>query len=94
MRFMCTHTLPPHAVTIDQARELAKMAQSDPNVRGYRSFMNLSAGKVLCIMEAKNEKAITDWFKKMNLPYDSVTPVEYEGDRGTIREEAGVHASV
>ena len=94
MRFICTHTLPPHAVTGDQAKELAKAAQNDPTIRGYRSFMNLSAGKVVCIMEGPNEKAVTDWFKKMNLPWDSVIALEYEGDRGTIREEAGVHAAV
>ena len=94
MRFICTHTLPPHAVTCDQAKEIAKASQNDPKVRGYRSFMNLSEGKVICIMEAKDEKAITDWFKEMNLPYDSVIALEYEGDRGTIREEAGVHATV
>jgi hypothetical protein len=94
MRFICTHTLPPHAVTCDQAKEISKASQSDSTVRGYRSFMNLSEGKVVCIMEASDKNAVTNWFKKMNLPYDSVIALEYEGERGTIREEAGVPAAV
>jgi hypothetical protein len=94
MRFMCTHSLPPHAVTPEQITQVSQAAQSDPKVRGYRSFFNLSEGHIVCIMEANSEKDVTDWFKKMNLPWDNVVPLEYEGDRGSIREEANIHQTV
>jgi hypothetical protein len=90
MRFLCTHTVPPNALSAVQIRQVSEAAQKDPKVRGYRSFFNLSAGKVFCVLEAKDEREITDWFQKMNLPYDAILPVEYEGERGMIRAEPPV----
>ena len=92
MRFMCSHTVPPHALNVDQLRQVSTAAQNDPKVRGYRSFFNLSAGKIFCVIEAPDENTLVDWFKKMNLSYDMILPVEYEGDRGTIYEEPSVPA--
>ena len=85
-KFMCTHTLPPGGLTREQLGEFAQAAQRDPVVRGYRSFANLSEGKAVCVLEVPNKEAVTTWFKKMNMPFDSVTPVELEGERGTINE--------
>ena len=39
-------------LTCDQVDQFAAAAQEDPQVRGYRSFMNLSKGKIICVMEA------------------------------------------
>jgi hypothetical protein len=33
-------------------------------------------------MEAPSKEA---WFEKMNVPYDSIVPVELEGDSGTVK---------
>lgn len=85
-KFMCTHTVPPGKMTREQVNQFARAAQDDPQVRGYRSFMNLSQGKIVCVMEAPSEQLVSAWFKKMELPYDSIAPVEFEGDRGTITE--------
>jgi hypothetical protein len=30
-------------------------------------------------------EALASWFTKMNMPCDFITPVELEGDRGTVR---------
>jgi hypothetical protein len=89
-KFMCTHTLPPHGLTIEQVREFARAAQEDPVVRGYRSFLNLSEGKVLCVIEAPDKQALSTWFQRMGLPVDTISPVELEGERGTIFEEMPV----
>jgi hypothetical protein len=83
-KFMCAHTFPSGAFTEEQIRGLAEAAQHDPAVRGYRCFFNLSEGRVFCILEAHDREAVTNWFKKMNIPYDDVVPVEYEGERGTV----------
>ena len=83
-RFMCTHTIPPGKFTTEEIRKLAQAAQNDPIVRGYRSFANLAEGKAICVMEAPSKEALTFWFARMNMPVDSITRVELEGDRGAI----------
>lgn len=84
-KFMCTHTIPPGAFSADQIRQFAQAAQQDPTVKGYRSFANLAEGKAVCIMEASGKDEVAAWFKKMGMPYDSITKVEFEGDRGNIQ---------
>jgi hypothetical protein len=64
----------------------AKAAQDDPTVQPYRSFPNLSQGKIVCVMEAPDERALATWFQKMQMPCESITPVELEGDLGVVRE--------
>src|SRR5437016_4953696 len=84
-KFMCTHTIPPGKFTTDQLRQFAQAAQKDPTVKGYRSFANLAEGKAVCIMEAPGKDAVAAWFAKMGMPFDSITKVELEGDRGNIQ---------
>ncbi len=84
-KFMSSHTLPAGAMKREQVDQLAQAAQNDPTVRPYRSFLNLAEGKVLCVMEAPNKEALASWFTKMNMPCDDITPVELEGERGTVR---------
>ena len=85
-KFMSSHTLPAKALKREQVNQLAQAAQNDPKVRPYRSFLNLSEGKVVCIMEAPDKETLAAWFKKMNMPCDYITPVELEGDRGAVKE--------
>ena len=87
-KYMCVHNVPPHAFSKDQVCGLAEALQRDPEIRGYRSFMNLSEGKILCVLEAPSSEAIAKWFGKMGIPVDSITEVEYEGDRGIVSEVA------
>jgi hypothetical protein len=84
-KFMCTHTIPPGKFSADQLRQFAQAAQKDPTVKGYRSFANLAEGKAVCVMEAPGKDAVAAWFAKMGMPFDSITKVELEGDRGTIQ---------
>ncbi len=85
-KFMSTHTMPPGGFTREQLNQFAQAAQQDPVVQGYRSFINLSEGKAACIMETPDKEALAAWFQKMGMPYDSITRVELEGDRGVIEE--------
>jgi hypothetical protein len=85
-KFMSGHTLPAKALKREQVNQLAQAAQNDPKVRPYRSFLNLSEGKVVCIMEAPDKETLAAWFKKMKMPCDYITPVELEGDRGVVKE--------
>jgi hypothetical protein len=83
--FMSSHTMPAGALKREQVDQLAKAAQDDGTVRPYRSFLNLAEGKVFCVMEAPSKEALSAWFKKMSLPCDYITPVELEGERGTVK---------
>ena len=85
-KFMGIHTLPPGGFTAEQVQQLAQAAQQDPVGKGYRSFCSPAEGKAVCILEAPNKQAAADWFQKMGMPTDSVTELELEGERGTIKE--------
>jgi hypothetical protein len=92
MRFMCTHTVPPGAVTPDMMKQMAHAAQTDAKIKGVRSFANLSQGKAVCIMDAPDKAALVAWFGKMKMPFDAITPVEFEGDRGEVHQAAREHS--
>src|SRR5690242_19748501 len=83
-KFMGIHSFPPSAFSADQVCHLAQAAQHDPAVRGYRSFLSLAEGKAVCILEASDRTAVLDWFHKMNMPVDSVTELDMEGERGEM----------
>jgi hypothetical protein len=85
-KFMSSHTMPAGALQREQVDQMARAAQNDPSVRPYRSFLNLSEGRVPCIMEAPDQQALEAWFQKMKMPCDYVTPVELEGDRGAVSD--------
>ncbi len=42
-------------------------AQQDSVVRGYRSFVNLSEGKAVCVLEAPDMETVAAWFEKMKM---------------------------
>jgi hypothetical protein len=84
-KFMCTHTIPPGKFSPDNIRQFAQAGQQDPIVKGYRSFANLAEGKAVCVMEAPSKDAVAAWFTKMGMPFDSITKVELEGERGSIQ---------
>ena len=86
MKFMSGHTLPAGAMNRDQVDRMAHAAQSDPVIRPYRSFLDLSGGHVVCVMEAPSQDALAAWFQKMQMPCDYIAPVELEGERAVIRE--------
>jgi len=85
-KYLCVHTFPVGTYTYEHICQLADAAQHEPDVRGYRSFVNLTEGKVWCVLEAVREEAIVAWFKKMGIAYDSIWPVEIEGDRGVMED--------
>lgn len=84
-KFMSTHTMPAGAMNAGQVSQMAAAAQADPVIRPYRSFLNLSEGRVVCVMEAPTQEALAAWFEKMNMPCDYITLVELEGERGAVQ---------
>jgi hypothetical protein len=85
-KFMGIHTLPPGGLTREQVNQFAQASQEDPTVKGYRSFLNLSEGKAVCIIEAPNKEDVAAWFQKMQMPCDSITQLQLEGEYGVIEE--------
>lgn len=84
-KFMGIRTLPAGCMTRQQVDRMAQAARQDPAVKGFRSFCSLAGGKAVCILEAPDKQAAADWFQKMRMPTDSVTALEFEGERGTIQ---------
>ena len=85
-KFMSSHTLPPGAMKREQVNQLAEAAKNDPVIKPYRSFCNLEEGRIFCVMEAPDRNSLAAWFEKMKVPFDSITPVELEGERGVVKE--------
>ena len=85
-KYLCTHTLPAGAFTYEQICQVADAAQQERDVRGYRSFFNLTEGRACCVLEANDRESVVAWFQKMGIPHDSIMPVELEGDRGVIED--------
>lgn len=81
-KYLCIHTFSPGKYSSDQIKQFSQAAQIDPGIKGYRSFANLSKGKMVCVIEASSEESLQHWFKKMGMPFDSITSVEWEGERG------------
>ena len=85
-KFMSSHSVPGGTLTREQINQIAQAAQNDPIVKPYRSFLNLTDGKIVCIMQAPDQRSLATWFQKMQMPCDSITAVELEGDLGTVKE--------
>jgi len=85
-KFMSTYKLPPGSFSREQVCQLGEEATKDSQVKPYRSFMNLSAGKAICVMEAASSDQLAAWFKKVGMPYDAITQVELEGEKGAIHD--------
>jgi len=84
-KFMSSHTMPAGALQREQVNQLAEAARNDKTVKPYRSFLNLSEGRVFCVMEAPDKQALSAWFQKMKMPCDYITQVELEGDSGAVK---------
>lgn len=85
-KFMSSHSVPPGAIQRDQVNQMADAARTDPAIRPYRSFLNLSQGKIMCVMEAPDKETLAAWFQKMQMPFDQIVPVELEGEFGKVDE--------
>ncbi len=83
-KFMSSHTVPPGSINRDQVNQISEAARYDPVIRPYRSFLNLSEGKIVCIMEAPDKEVLVSWFHKMKMPFESIVPLELEGTRGML----------
>jgi len=82
-KFMFTHTM--KGITRDQFAGVAAAAQQDPTIKLLESFASLTEGKIFCVWQSPNPDAVVAWFKKMNVPYDTVTPIEVEAVGGAVK---------
>ena len=84
-RFICSHSLPAGVMKDHIMSMFANAAQEATNVRGYRSFMNLTKGRLFCVVDAADEATVQAWFEKMRMPTDEIVLVEIEGDEGKLQ---------
>ncbi len=81
MRFMIVHPLKP-GTTREDIEQMQRASQTDPQIKGYRSFLNLSEGKGFCVFDAPSQQRLVSWLEEHSLPYESITEVELEGEYG------------
>ena len=85
MRFLCYHKLPA-GTTIEDVRHISELMDKESDVHGLRSYLNLSSGKAVCVIDAVSQQALEDFFRKNNLPYDEIVPIEVEGEHGVMTD--------
>lgn len=81
MRFVVEHPLPP-GTTREDIEKLQEASTKDKHVKGYRSFLNLSECKGFCLFDAPSKDKLIAWLDEHEMPYESITEVEMEGERG------------
>ncbi len=81
MRLLVMHTL-ELGISEDRVTEILRSAMSTPDIRPYRSFLNLADGKGVCLFDAPDRECLIRWLDENKLPYDAVWTVEFEADKG------------
>jgi hypothetical protein len=85
-KFMVTHTLPPKGVSRERFSQICVATQQDPNIKCRESFANLTEGKVFCCWDSPKPEALIAWFKKMEVPYDTITKLEHIADGAVVKD--------
>ena len=85
MKYMVYHPLEP-GMTIEDFKRISESLPKDSDVRGIRSFFNLSESKGVCILEAPSKDRLADWLRSNNLTYDTILEVELEAENGRVVE--------
>jgi hypothetical protein len=83
-KFMSLHRVPAGMLTKAHLDQFGVAAQNDPVVRPVHSYMNLSEGNIVCIMDAPSREDLAAWFTRMQLPCEFISAVEWEGVCGVI----------
>lgn len=85
MRFLLMHSMGSDC-TRDKIDAMLRMTQTDPHVKGYRGFMNLTEGRAVCVFDAPDRQSLINWLLDNNMDYDSLHEVELETEGGAIIE--------
>jgi hypothetical protein len=81
-RLMVLHTMPPEALSLEKIQEVEGAMRQEPEIRGYRSFLNLTEGRIVCLIDAPDAETLGAYFRRAEIPFDRITEVEIEGERG------------
>ena len=83
MKFMVSHDM-PKGISKEDVIQKMRAGQSDPEIRGYRSFLNLTEGRGFCVFDAPDERRLVDWLNKNKMSYEDIMAVELEGEHGEL----------
>jgi len=86
LRFGTVHTWPGlNRSTLEQLR---RELRHHPDVRLIRLEASLSAGRLVCVVDAFEPERVPRWFHERGYPIDDVFPIDFEGDHGSIHQVA------
>ena len=86
LRFVTLHTWP--GLTRGTMEELRHALRDDPDVHLLRILGGPSSERLVCVVDAFDAAAVPRWFQSRGYPLDTVFPLEYEGDHGSIHQVA------
>ena len=79
MRFLVIHPLEA-GTTRERLTEFLR--EIPPEIKEYRSFINLTEGKGVCLLDAPDREVLVKWLDERKLPYDAIWMVEAECKHG------------
>jgi hypothetical protein len=85
MRYLVIHSL-PKGLTVEDVRRIQASAQSDADVHGIHGYLNLTEGRAVCIFESTSREKLEEFFRRNNMAFDSIVPVELEGEHGQLTD--------
>jgi hypothetical protein len=86
LRFVTLHTWP--GLTRSTMETLRHALRDDPDVHLLRILGSPGSGRLICVVDAFEPEAVPRWFQSRGYPLDTVFPLEYEGDHGSIHQVA------
>jgi hypothetical protein len=72
--------------TRDRVDEIRRNATVDPEIKWYRTFLNLTEGRGVCLFDAPDRDRLIKWLADNDMRYDRIYPVELESEHGEMIE--------
>jgi len=85
MRFVIEHPMEA-GCTRERVDEIHRNATVDPDITWYRTFLNLTEGRGVCLFDAPDRDRLIKWLDDNDMGYDRIYPVELEGEHGRLIE--------
>jgi len=85
MRFLVEHPMEA-GCTRESVEEMRRNATVDPDIKWYRTFLNLGEGRGVCLFDAPDRDRLIKWLGDNDMRYDRLYPIELEYAGGEIVE--------
>ena len=60
-----------------RVKQLEEAIEDSSEVKGGQSIYSVAEGKAVSILEAQDQQTLAEWFQKMEMPHESIIPLEF-----------------